>query len=271
MWGVLILDLNKKPEIKTGKKGNIKALLKNKKFLLVAGGVAVLALLAYFFKGQTSSGGEVEGVVGSYGEGGGGSYGGGVDSYDLPQAPKTSTIIDNGESDTIINIAPALDKTAAQQEASNQIYDLKDLWTNTSKEFGENPTTDQKAILDDIHQKAAAIAKENELGEGGVSGLYPGLKSDTRIFNSITGAVSGNPTQEIMTENIKTSRIEAQNKITDLKKQWNLTADQVTKNKIHQEAEKIGIESGLGVGGADGSGRAVVDTKTGTKSKKVGG
>jgi hypothetical protein len=264
------LDSNK-PEVKTGKKGGIKDLLKNKKFLLVAGGVAIIALLAYYFKSNQSSSTSAvdEGVTGSYGSGGGGSYGGGTDSYNVPETPTTSTIIDNGKTDNIINVTPILDKAQSQQEASNKIYDLKDLWSQTWNAYGQNPNADQQKILDDIHQQAAQIAKENDLGEGGVEGKYPGLKSDTRTFNSITGAVSGNPTQEIMTESIKTSRVEAQNKITDLQKQWNLTADQTQKNAIHQEAERIGIESGLGVGGDSGSERAVVDTKTGTKSKKT--
>jgi hypothetical protein len=267
--GVLILDSNK-PEVKTGK-GGLKNLLKNKKFLLVAGGVAIIALLAFYFKNNQSSdtGTISEGITGDYGSGGGGSYGGGTDSYNVPETPTTSTIIDNGKTDNIINVTPILDKAQSQQEASNKIYDLKELWSQTWNTYGQNPNSDQQKILDDIHQQAAQIAKENDLGEGGVEGKYPGLKSDTRTFNSITGAVSGNPTQEIMTESIKTSRVEAQNKISDLGKQWNLTADKTQKDAIHQQAEKIGIEAGLGVGGDSGSERAVVDTKTGAKSKKI--
>lgn len=278
MLGVLILDSNK-PEVK-GK--GVKALLKNKKFLLVAGGVAITALLAYYFKSNQSSdtGTISEGVTGDYGSGGGGSYGDGTDSYNVPETPTTdsynvpktpttSTIIDNGKTDNIINVTPILDKAKSQQEASNRIYDLKELWSQTWNTYGKNPNSDQQKILDDIHQQAATIAKENDLGEGGVEGKYPGLKSDTRTFNSITGAVSGNPTQEIMTESIKTSRVEAQNKISELKKQWNLTTDKTQKDAIHQQAEKIGIEAGLGVGGDSGSERAVVDTKTGAKSKKT--
>lgn len=251
----------------------LKEIFKNKKFLLVLVIVIILGLYMYF---RNKSQGTA--VVSNADEGVTGSYGGGTDSY-TPQSTASVTPaavpvaepitsqkaekIDNGITDKIEQVTPKLDANKSRQEASNQIYDLKDLWTSTSKAFGENPTNEQAGILEDIHQKAQGIATQAGLGSGGEEGRYPGLMKDTRNYNAITGESSFHPGEEILTTAVKNQRIAAQTEINSLKQKYSLTADTAEQERIHNQAEKIGIEAGLGVGGESGSGRKTVNLKTG--------
>jgi len=224
-------------------------MLKNKKFLLALGGVVILALIVFFKKKKTVEPTEIPEQKEDYGngDGGGSSY-----SSGQQEIKKEEKIIDNGKHDEMEKHVS--DYEEKRQIASNQIYDLKDKYKQT-KDIYESEgtiTKDKQKILDELHNKAQDIATKYQLGESNV-GAYKYLKQDTRSKDNLAP----------LTENVKQERIIAQKKIDSLKAQYTSAKTQQEKNKIHVEAEKTGIEAGLGAGGTTGSRRQKVDLTTG--------
>ncbi len=253
----------------SGGKTNFKSLLKNKTFLIITGIVAIIAFILFMRKKQTTTTTpEITEDTGNYGDGSIpiSGYPAGVvtPSTDIQETPEPT--IDNGFNDDIddstINI---IDNNNLKQDASNKIYNLKDLYTSTKSEFQKEGgiTEDENKILSDIHKQAETIALQAGLGYGGIEGNYPGLLEDTRDVNAITGQSLKDPTQVILSEDIKNTRINAQNQINQLKEAYGKAKTQSEKTYIHQQAEKIGIMAGLGVGGTSGGQRKTVDVKTG--------
>jgi hypothetical protein len=243
----------------------IKELLKNKKFLIAMGVVALIALVMYFNKNKTATT-ETEQQLseeeGSYGSGGSaGSY-----YPSTQQEPLIDDIAyDNGYDDIIVNQTQVVDDNVRKQEISNKIYDLKDLWDQTNKEFmADNiKSQEERDILGKIHEEAVNIGLEGGFLDTSKdsSGNYSGLLGDTRKYNALTGESTTPGVEGVVTDEIKSKRLEAQKSIDLLKEQYTLTTDKAKQREIHKQAEVIGIKAGLGSGGAEGKTRKKVNEK----------
>jgi len=241
-----------------------KELLKNKKFMIIAGIVGIIALIMFLTKNKTT---ETESVAEdpTYGDDEG--YSGG--SYSSPTETKVVEVPVNTDEvgQTPIVQAEIIDTNQYKQDVSNKIYDLKELYTKTKAEFGNNPNKDQNEILKGIHEEAKNFA--NSAGFTDIStnnsGVYQGIYTDTnKDYNAYTGEKQTNKgIEKVATDELKQRRIEAQKQILELKNKYALTSDKAEQKRIHLEAEKIGVMAGLQSGGDDGSKRKEVDLNTG--------
>jgi hypothetical protein len=144
-----------------------------------------------------------------------------------------------------------------KQDVSNKIRDLQDKYAYYKEKYlaDEKPLTSfEKNTLDSIHQEAEKLGINAGLGSGGTTGSNRQMLEDTRLDDT------NRQSQVEATKKI----VELQRKYEDIKskskEQGILNSYQVqnTLKSLHEHAEKIGIEAGLGSGGTTGAARKMV-------------
>lgn len=132
-----------------------------------------------------------------------------------------------------------------KQVISNAIRDIQDKYKQAESVYTQDNyiSPSEQSILNTLHNNAEIMGFNAGLGAGGDTGSLRKLEPDTRVQG-----VSSIKKQQ-----------DAQKKIDDIKQQWvqvfKSGGSEEELNKIHEKAEMIGIEAGLGAGGDDGSQR----------------